>query len=85
MKIITATGKEYEIAWLGFASIDNALRFNLIGESLNNVVQIFTKPSETSTLVYNMDGVLETYSGFTVFRSIDVLANGSITVALGRT
>ena len=45
-KIITATGKTFQIAWLGASTIDMALRFAVEGEELQSIIAVFISPEE---------------------------------------
>lgn len=84
MKLITNTGKEFNISWIGVATIDGALRFCLIDSDVSDIVQVFLDESETIKLVREYDSVETEYSGFTKFKTIDVQPDGSIIVALSK-
>lgn len=83
-KIITATGKEYQIDWCGQSTIDFALRFAVTGEEMNTIINTFINPSETIQLTHIIDdmGNEITYNGFTIFRGVDLKPDNSVVVAL---
>lgn len=84
MKLITNTGKEFKISWIGVATIDGALRFCLIDSDVSYVVQCFLDEAETARIVREYDSVETEYSGFTKFKTIDVQPDGTIIVALSK-
>lgn len=82
--IITATGKEFNVEWLGLSTIDNVLRFAVKDSDMATVLSVFTDPEETASLVYvidNMNNKTEYYS-FTTFKGVDLLPGNSIVVSL---
>lgn len=84
MKLKTALNKEFDIGWIGVATIDGVLRFALLNVSLTTAFSVFTNSAECTTLISNIDGIIQTFENYVVFKSIDINADGSITVALGR-
>lgn len=86
-KIITATGKEFQIEWCGQSTIDFALRFDVKGEDMTTIINTFIDPSETSKLIHQMDdmGSHIEYDGFTTFRGVDLKPDGTIVVSLMQT
>ena len=81
-KIITATDKEYDVRWCGKSTIDQSLRFGVVGKTMQEVLVTFTNPVETATLTNVFDSIETVYTGFTVFKGVDLGADGSIAVAL---
>ena len=84
MKLTTARNKEFNIGWIGVATIDGALRFALLNTDLASAFSVFTDRAECSVLVSSIDDIVQTYEGYTVFKSIDINNDGSIVVALGK-
>ena len=84
MKIVTKTGKEYEINWAGIATVDGALRFEIINGTLADIFSCFSNPAETAELSRVWGDSTAVYEGFTAFKTIDIQANGSIIVALSK-
>lgn len=83
-KIITATGKEFDIVWCGRSTIDFALRFAIQGTNMATVLSTFTNPEETSLLIHLIDTMNNKaeYRGFTTFKGVDLHPDNSIIVAL---
>ena len=83
-KIITATGKEFDIQWCGRSTIDFALRFAVKGSDMATVLNTFTKPEETALLIHIIDAMNNKaeYRGFTTFKGVDLHPDGSIIVSL---
>lgn len=81
-KIITATGKEFKIAWCGPSTIDYALRLEVVGSPMSEVLTTFTDPAETAELTHIFDGKKHVFSGYTKFKGVDMKPSGSIVVAL---
>lgn len=82
MKIRTKT-QEFNIAILGVASFDGALRFEILNPDLPKIFATFTDPSELDVIVHVWDDSTEQrYEHFSVFKSINVQATGSVIVAL---
>ena len=84
MKIVTKTGKEYEINWAGIATVDGALRFEIVNGALSDIFSCFSNPEETAKLSRVWGDSTTVYEGFTAFKTIDIQANGSIIVALSK-
>ena len=82
-KIITATGKEYTVAWAGVSTIDGLLRFEAVNIDTGTALSTFMNPVETETLIHAFDNAPKTYSGYTVFRGIDINQNNRIMITLG--
>lgn len=81
-KLITATGREYRIDWCGPSTIDYALRFEVIGSTMRDVLATFTDPVETATLTHVFDEHRTVFTGYTAFKGVDMRQNGNIVVAL---
>lgn len=82
--IITAKGKKFNVEWLGLATIDNVLRFALIGSDMATVLGVFTDPEETSLLIHVIDTMNNRteYRNFTAFKGVDLNHDNSIVVSL---
>lgn len=83
-KIITATGKSFQIAWLGASTIDMALRFAVEGEELQSILPVFISPDETKTLKHDFDRSITEYEGYTKLSGVNASMNGNIVVALAK-
>ena len=81
-KLITATGLEFRIDWCGPSTIDYALRFEVVGSTMTEVLATFTNPEETETLTHIFDEHETVFSGYTTFKGVDMRQNGNIIVAL---
>lgn len=81
-KLITNTGKEIEINWCGPSTIDFALRFGVPNGNMTQLLLIFTDPQETATLTHCFDEHETVFTGYTVFKGIDLKVDGEIVVAL---
>lgn len=84
MKVITHTGKEYQISWMGVATVDGALRFEVTGSNLPDVFQTFSNRNETTILTQDWDGMTTHYVGYTRFKTIDIQPTQNIIVALDK-
>lgn len=80
--ITTATGKVFQVGWCGLSTIDYVLRFGVRGESMANVLKVFTDSAETETLSHTFDEHTSKYDGFTTFIGVDRKPNGEIVVSL---
>lgn len=81
-KIITATGKEFNVNWCGQATIDFVLRFEVVNSTMANILSTFMSPVETEKLTHIFDENMAIYTGFTTFKGVDMKPGGSIVVAL---
>lgn len=81
-KIITETGREFEIVWCGLSTIDLVLRFEVKGEIMQDVLATFTNPQETATIKHVFDELETVYTGYTIFTGVDMKPNGHIIVSL---
>lgn len=81
-KIITATGKEFIVNWCGPSTIDYALRFGIQNGNMMEILQVFTNPEETSTLTHRFDEHEAVFTGYTIFKGVDLKVDGEIVVAL---
>ena len=83
-KIITATGKEFQIEWCGQSTIDFALRFDIKGEAMSTIITTFMDQNETIKLIHQVDemGNRIEYNGFTTFRGVDLKPDGTVVVSL---
>lgn len=80
--IVTNTGKEIKINWCGPSTIDLALRFGVPDGNMLELLQIFTNPDETATLTHHFDEHETVFTGYTIFKGVDLKADGEIVVAL---
>lgn len=81
-KIVTATGKEFAVDWCGPSTIDFALRFEVIGANMSEVLATFTNAEETATLTHIFDEKQTVFKGYTTFKGVDMKLSGSVVVAL---
>ena len=86
IKLITATGKEFQIAWIGISELDGSLRFEVVGDvNMFALISTFIQPTETATLTRVWDGNERAFEGFTEFKGVDKkFGDGGIVVALMR-
>ena len=82
--ITTATGKAFQVGWCGLSTIDYVLRFGVRGESMTNVLQVFTNPAETETLSHTFDERTNEYDDYITFVGVDLKPNGEIVVSLSQ-
>ena len=80
--ITTATGKTFNVAWCGASSIDYALRFEVVESTMQEVLAIFTNPSETNVITHVFDENETVYTGYTLFIGVDMRRNNKIIVSL---
>jgi hypothetical protein len=78
----TATGKEFDILWDGVSTIDFTLRFAVVNSDIATIFKAFSDPSETATLTRIWDGIESVYTGYTIFRGVDMAPDGEIVVSL---
>lgn len=81
-ELVTATGKEITINWCGASTIDFALRFGVPDGNMAELLRIFTNPEETVTLTHHFDEHEAVFTGYTIFKGIDLKIDGEIVVAL---
>jgi len=81
-KIITATGREFNIVWCGLSTIDLVLRFEVKGETMQDILVTFTNQEEIATLKHVFDEHETVYTGYTIFTGVDMKPNGHIVVSL---
>lgn len=81
-KVITSSGKEFVVSWCGQSTLDMALRFSVPGGNMIDLFQTFTDQEETQTLTHFFDEETIIYTGFTVFKGVDLKPDGEIVVAL---
>ena len=81
-RMLTASGKEFSVDWCGRSTIDFALRFEAVGSSMSELLTTFTDAEETATLTHVFDGHETVYTGFTIFKGVDLKPSGTIVVAL---
>ena len=81
-KVRTASGKEFNVNWCGQATLDLALRFGVPDGNMTELFQTFTSPAETQTLIHLFDEEEIVFTGFTIFKGVDLKPDGEIVVAL---
>lgn len=81
-KIITATGKEFQVNWCGQSTIDFALRFEVVESTMAEILATFINSEETAELTHVFDEHETIFRGYTKFRGVDMKPGGSIVVAL---
>lgn len=80
--ITTTTGKVYQVNWCAPSTIDFALRFEIVGSTMQDVLATFTDPEETATLTHKFDESETVFTGYTLFIGVDMRQSGKIIVAL---
>lgn len=81
-KVITATGKEFNVNWCGQATIDFVLRFEVVNSTMTNILTTFMNPVETAKLTHIFDENRAVYTGFTKFKGVDLKPNDAVVVSL---
>ena len=81
-KVITATGKEFNVEWCGRATIDFALRFEVVNSTIDSILSTFMNPVETARLTHIFDENMALYTGFTTFKGVDLKPNDAVVVSL---
>lgn len=82
MIITTATGKQYKVRWCAVSTFDGVLRFSVIGGTMRELIDVFMDSDETCKLSYKFDITVTEYEGYTIFKGIELQANGDINVYL---
>ena len=77
----TKTGKTFPITWCGIDG-NGALRFELQNVNVVEAFNVFSKSSETQTLIHLFDERKTEYNGYTSVKALNVAPNGSIVIAL---
>lgn len=80
-KLITATRREFSVKWCGVSAFDNALRFEVVNNTMTNILSTFMNPAETETLTYMFDENETVYTGYMQFKGVDQM-RGSVIVSL---
>ena len=80
--LTTATEKVFNVAWCAPSSIDYALRFEVSGSTMQEVLATFTDPEETEELTHVFDEHETVYTGYTLFVGVDMRPSGKIVVSL---
>lgn len=81
-KVITETGKEFNVNWCGQATIDFVLRLEVVNSTMTNILSTFMNPVETAKLTYIFDENRAVYTGFTKFKGVDLKPNDAVVVSL---
>lgn len=82
--LIIPNGEEFEIEWIGVATLDGALRFGIKNADITKLLATFTKPENCTVLTRSFDGEDKTFEGYTVFRGITIDYDGTTIVALSK-
>lgn len=84
--IETATGKEYEIRFMGATviGVTSVLYIEIIGKTMMELIPVFSNPEETAVIKGFVEGELQkTYEGYTNLIEAIVLAESqNIRIAL---
>lgn len=80
--IITATGATFNVVWCAASTIDFALRFEVTGSTMQEVLATFTNTEETAEITHVFDEHETVYTGYTVFTGVDMRQKGNIIVTL---
>lgn len=81
-KVITETGKEFNVNWCGQATIDFVLRLEVVNSTMTNILSTFMNPVETAKLTHVFDENRAVYTGFTKFKGVDLKPNDAVVVSL---
>lgn len=81
-RIVTATGKAFNVEWCGPSTIDGALRFAITGANMANVITTFTNKAELGTVTHIFDDHSTVFYGYSVFKGVDLRPDNTIIVAL---
>lgn len=81
-KVITETGKEFNVNWCGQATIDFVLRLEVVNSTMTNILTTFMNPIETAKLTHVFDENRAVYTGFTKFKGVDLKPNDAVVVSL---
>lgn len=84
IKLETANGKAFEIAWAGVASVDGVLRFAVLNAELEDILTTFTVPENCTELTRVFDEDRKTFTGYTVFRGVQISFDGSTVVSMSK-
>ena len=82
LKLITAAGREFPIIWIGISDIDGSLRFGTGETDFPMLLDIFSDPKETQTLTRVFDGDRLEYVGFTSFKGLESMPDGTTVIRL---
>lgn len=81
-KLKMSTGTEFDILWDGVSTIDGTLRFAVVNATMAEIFAAFSDPHACSTLTRVWDGIESVYTGYTVFRGVDLKPDGEIVVSM---
>ena len=81
-KVITAKNRELPVTWLGYSTIDGSLRFGTTETDMTKLFEIFNTPEETKTITHINDEASRTYEGFTTFKRIEKMGDGTVVIGL---
>lgn len=82
--IKTVNNDVFEIAWAGVATIDGVLRFAILNANLIDVMTAFTNPVNCTILTRIFDENEKEFTGFTVFRGIQIAYDNSVIVSMSK-
>lgn len=80
----TFCGDTFQIEWVGVANIDGVLRFAVVGAELSDILAAFTNPDNCAILTRSFDNDEQTFSGYNVFRGVQVAYDGSVIVSMSK-
>lgn len=80
----TSNNEEFDIAWIGVATIDGVLRFSVINSDIKRVFDVFSNPESCAKLTRVYDGIEEIFEGYTVFRGVQIQYDNSVLVSLSK-
>lgn len=81
-QLITATGRTFNIVWIGLSTVDHALRFEIKNLDIISAFQIFSDTTETETLTHIFDETETVYTGYTKLQGLDAGQNNRIVVSM---
>lgn len=84
IKLITSNGEEFNLAWIGIANLDGALRFGIMDSNVADIFQCFSNPENCTRLTRIFDENELVYEGYTNFRGFVVNYDGTIVVTLSK-
>ena len=81
-RIITNTGKVYDINWCGASTVDYALRFEIINGDYIDIFQTFMNSEETKKIIHYFDEHQTNYYNYTELKGVATSAKNTFVVAL---
>lgn len=84
IKLKTANGKMFEIAWIGVSNIDGVLRFSVVDPDVTDVFQTFMIPENCIVLTRIFDEDEQVFEGYKIFRGVQINFDGSAIISLSK-